>query len=130
MSLTVDGVWKAGVWASTVWASGVWYEPGAVPPPATPTTGGGSSKKKKGRKYPRKVMVRGALYTVRNLEEELQLLQAALDRAEYQDAISVQVETAKPVQSIRRRIKKVESERQKWLAKLRQADEEIILLLH
>ena len=126
MSLTVDGTWQAGVWASTVWADGVWRE-GATAP-ATPTTGGGS-KKKKGRKYPRKVMVRGALYTVRNLDEELSLLQAALDRAEYQDAVSVEPETAKPVQAIRRRIKQVESERAKWLRELRAADEELLILL-
>lgn len=129
MSLTVDGVWKAGVWASTVWADGVWRE-GAAPSVDTPTTGGGSSKKKKSRKYPRRVMVRGILATVRNLEEEMALVQAMLDRAEYQDAISAELSTAEPVKALKRRLKKVESEHQKWLAKLRQADEEILLLLH
>lgn len=127
MSLTVDGTWLAGVWNTTVWADGVWLE-GAVAPTA-PTTGGGSSRKKKGRKYPRRAMIRGVLYTVQSLDEELQLLQAALDRAEYQDAVSVEPETAKPVQAIRRRIKQVESERAKWLRELRAADEELLILL-
>ena len=130
MSLTVDGIWKAGVWASTAWADGVWQEGSAPVVVPAATTGGGSSSKKKGRKYPRRAMIRGILYTVNSLDEELQLLQAALDRAEYQDAVSVEPETIKPVQAIRKRIKKVESERQKWLAKLRAADEEILLLFH
>lgn len=74
-------------------------------------------------------MIRGALYTVQSLDEELSLLQAALDRTEYQDAVSVEPETAKPVQAIRKRIKKVESERAKWLRELRAADEELLILL-
>ena len=75
-------------------------------------------------------MVRGILATVRNLEEEMALVQAMLDRAEYHDAVSVEVATAEPVKALKRRLKRVESERDKWLAKLRQADEELILLLH
>jgi hypothetical protein len=74
-------------------------------------------------------MVQGILYTVRNLEEEMALVQAMLDRAEYQDAVTPGP-TAEPVKVLRRRLKKVESEHQKWLAKLRAADEEILLLLH
>jgi hypothetical protein len=75
-------------------------------------------------------MVQGILYTVRSLEEEMALVQAMLDRAEYQDAVSVESSTAEPVKALRRRLKRVESEHQKWLAKLRAADEEILLLWH
>lgn len=127
MSLSIDGFWKSGFWSQTFWADGFWYE-GAVTPPATPTpVAGGFSKRKP---YPRKVMVRGQVYTVRSWAEELSLLQAALDRAEYQDAASVSPETAKPVQAIRRRLKRVESAHQKWLKRLREADEELLILLH
>ncbi len=129
MSLSIDGVWKVGVWAQTVWADGVWYEGPPAPPPTTTTVGGGG-RKRKSRKYPRRAMVQGILYTVRSLEEEMALVQAMLDRAEYQDAVSVEASTAEPVKVLRRRLKRVESEHQKWLAKLRAADEEILLLLH
>lgn len=129
MSLSIDGVWKSGVWAQTVWADGVWYEGPPAPPPTTTTVGGGG-RKRKSRKYPRRAMVQGILYTVRSLEEEMALVQAMLDRAEYQDAVSAEPATAEPVKALRRRLKRVESEHQKWLAKLRAADEEILLLLH
>lgn len=102
---------------------------GTVTPAATPTiVAGGFSKRRK--PYPRKVMVRGTVYTVRSWAEELSLLQAALDRAEYQDAVSVAPETAKPVEVIKRRLKRVESEHQRWLKRLREADEELLILLH
>lgn len=128
MSLSVDGFWKAGFWSQTFWANGFWYE-GAVAPAASTTVAGGG-RKRKPRTYPRRAMVQGILYTVHSLEEEMALVQAMLDRAEYQDAVSVEASTAEPVRVLRRRLKRVASEHQKWLAKLRAADEEILLLLH
>lgn len=95
------------------------------PPPATTSTGGG----RKRRKYPRKAMIRGVLYHVQSLDEEYRLLQALLDRAEYQDAVSTEAVTAEPVKVLKRRIKRVASEREKWLAKLRADDEELLILL-
>jgi hypothetical protein len=129
VSLSIDGFWKAGFWTQTFWADGFWYEGDPVAPPASTTVAGGG-RKRKSRKYPRRAMVQGILYTVRSLEEEMALVQAMLDRAEYQDAVSVEASAAEPVKVLRRRLKKVASEREKWLAKLRQADEEILLLLH
>lgn len=75
-------------------------------------------------------MVRGQMFTVRNWEEELSLLQAALDRAQYQAAVTPSIELEKPIPRLQRRLKKVESERDRWLKRLKQADEELILLLH
>ena len=74
-------------------------------------------------------MIRGVLYTVQSLDEEYRLLQALLDRAEYQDATSVELSTAETVKVLKRRIKRVASERDKWLAKLRAEDEELLILL-
>lgn len=118
----------ASTWGSS-WGNS-WLETwgGATAPAVTtPTTGGGKSKRKK---WPKKVMVHGRLYTVRNREEEISLLQAALDRAQYQAAVTPSLELEKPIPRLQKRLKKVESERDRWLKRLKQADEELILLLH
>lgn len=127
MSLSVDGVWKAGVWATTCWADGVWREGDPPAPVATTTSGGGKSKR-----YPRRVMLRGRLYTVRNPREERELLQAALDRAKTLAAIAEPQEAAEAKRTALRfakRAKAVEREESQWLARLRQIDEELLLLL-
>lgn len=100
-----------------------------VPPePEVATTGGGRSKRK-GRRYPRRVMLRGVTHVVRSWDEELSLLQAALDRVEYHAAVEQTPELVKAAPVVRRRLKKVESARDKWLSDLRRADEELLIFL-
>lgn len=128
MSLSIDGFWKAGFWSTTFWADGFWYEGDPAPPPATTSTGGGG----KSKRYPRRVMLRGRLYTVRNPREERELLQAALDRAKTLAAIAEPQEAADAKRTALRfakRTKAVEREESQWLARLRQIDEELLLLL-
>lgn len=129
MSLSIDGVWKAGVWATTVWADGVWYEGPPAPAATTTTTGGGKSR----RKYPRRIMAHGKLYTVRNPEEERQLLQALMDRAKTLAAVSPEpteiAAVRKRIRAIERRVKAVDDSEAQWLRRLREIDEELLLLL-
>jgi len=129
MSLTVDGFWKAGFWSTTFWADGFWYEGAPVPPPAATTSGGGGRK----RKYPRRVMAYGKLYTVRNPDEERQLLQALVDRAKTLAAISPEPDEVaavrRRIRTIERRVKAVDDSEAQWLRRLREIDEELLLLL-
>ncbi len=101
---------------------------GVYVPPETATTGGGRSKRK-GRRYPRKVQLRGRMYTVRSWDEELSLLQALVDRAEYTAAVEASPIEEKAAVRLKRRLKKVESERDKWLKNLRRTDEELLIFL-
>lgn len=102
--------------------------PAVEPPPAT-TTGGGKSR----RKYPRRVMAHGKLYTVRNPEEERQLLQALMDRAKTLAAVSAEPEEVaqvrRRIKTIERRVKAVDDSEAQWLRRLREIDEELLLLL-
>ncbi len=78
-------------------------------------------------------MVDGRLYSVRNAEEERQLLQAMLDRAKVLAEISpepVEVKQAKKrALSIQKRMKAVDDTEARWLQRLRQIDEELLLLM-
>lgn len=113
----------ASTWADSWGAS--WLDSWARSAPAvvtpTVTTGGGR------KRYPKRVMVKGRLYTVKSWDEELQLLQASIDRIEYQSAIENLPESI--AQPIRKRLKKVESEHQKWVKQMRAIDDELLLLL-
>ena len=129
MSLSIDGFWKAGFWSTTFWADGFWYEGAPPAPAATTTTGGGKSR----RKYPRRIMAHGKLYTVRNPEEERQLLLALMDRAKTLAAVSAEPEeiaaVRRRIKTIERRVKAVDDSEAQWLRRLREIDEELLLLL-
>jgi len=98
---------------------------------AAAAEGGGSSKKR--RKYPRWVLVGDARARVNSPEEERQLLTAMMDRAETQ---VIEAETPAEVKQanarvvrIQKRIEKVDDREAQWLRRLREMDEEILLLV-
>ena len=127
MSLSVDGVWKVGVWAQTVWADGVWFEGARAAVIAA--IGGGKSRRKK---YPRRIMVHGRLYNARNANEEREILRTALERAK----ILVELEEPAKAEAIKqstiqivKRLKQVDNTEAQWLQRLREIDEELLLLI-
>lgn len=129
MSLSVDGVWKAGVWATTVWADGVWREGAPAVVEEAAATGGG---KKKRRRYPRKVLAYGQVHTVYSPDEERSLYQALLDRAKTLAAIGEPDdvrEAEKRIKRVIRRLEKVDDSEAQWLSRLRELDEELLILL-
>lgn len=94
----------------------------APQPEVTTSTGGGKS-----RRYPRRVMVRGRLYVVRSALEERQLLQAVLDRA--REAAPASPAEVRQQVRIQRRLKQAEDEEAQWMARLREIDDELLLLV-
>ena len=103
------------------------------------TEGGGKSKRRKAlerRKYPRWVVINGQRYRVNSPEEERQLLQAMLDRAQEQVQQAEDAGKEPPKQAkkqarlLARRIEKAEDAEAAWLRRLREMDEELIILLH
>jgi len=108
--------------------------PPAPPVPVTTKAGGIGHKKKS--KYPKRVYVNGKVYTVRTVAEERRLLeelaaqnreQAAILKA-LGDEVSAKRAEKKAV-AVQARVDTVAIAHEKWLAKLRQDDEELLLLL-
>lgn len=109
----------------------------AVTPTPAPTTRGGGIGKHRRYKYPRRIMVHGRVHTVRNADEERQILRAMLERAqlalEYADAVNDKpaVEQAKKrIVRIRKGLSAAEEARRMWLRRLLDEDEEILLAVY
>lgn len=108
----------------------------AVVEPTTPD-GGGRGAKGRGR-YPRRVIIGGRVYWVKNAEEERRLLadyiaslEAHKARLEERKAPETSVAKARvAIVRAERRLEKVDDREARWHAKLKDEDEEILLLLH
>jgi len=78
-------------------------------------------------------MVDGRVYAVRSPEEERQLLQALMDRAKTLAAVSPEPEEVaavrRKIRTIERRVKAVDDSEAQWLRRLREIDEELLLLM-
>ena len=93
---------------------------------------GGSSKSKRGRKYPRWVVIDGQRFRVNSPEEERQLLLAMLDRAKEVEATAAPAEAKqarKRIIRIEKRVKAVDDSEAQWMQRLREMDEELLLLI-
>lgn len=109
----------------------------AIPPaPPVPVAKPGGIGHGKKSKYPKRVTVNGKVYTVRTVAEERRLLeeiaaqnreQAAILKA-LGDEVSAKRAEKKAV-AIQARVDTVAIAHEQWLAKLRQDDEELLLLL-
>ena len=97
---------------------------------ASTTEGGGKSKR---RKYPRWVLVGDSRARVNSPDEERQLLAAMMDRAEAQVIEAVTPAEVKQANTrvvrIQKRIEKVDDREAQWVQRLREMDEEILLLV-
>lgn len=109
---------------------------GAVIPPvvAAVTAGGFAEGRRRRGKYPRRLYIDGRLVTVRNAEEERELLRQWLESLK-----QTIVESEKPAEVVKarraairvaKRIAKVDTRADAWAAQLRQYDEELVILLH
>ena len=104
-------------------------EPPPEPVPTKKRAAGGRSR------YPRRVYVGGRQYWVQNAEEERRLLlkhQRELER-KADDATSqpaAQAAARSAAVKISRRVEAVDTREQDWLARLRDEDDEILLVLH
>lgn len=106
--------------------------------PDKPDGGGAGAKLyQRKKKYPRKVIIGGEVIWVRSLAEEMRLL--AEYAAEQQAKLEALQETDAPAEQVRvQRIRVTKAsqrvtrrnEADEWIARLRQEDEEILLLLH
>lgn len=108
----------------------------AIPPAPVPVAKPGGIGHGKKPKYPKRVSVNGKVYTVRSVAEERRLLeelaaqnreQAAILKA-LGDEVSAKRAEKKAV-AVQARVDTVAIAHEQWLAKLRQDDEEILLLL-
>lgn len=116
------------------WLMNLGFAAGAVTAEVvTPDAGAGSSKRKRQRKYPRWVVIEGQRFRVNSPEEERALLQAMLERAQ------TQAEAAPPAQAkvatrkairIAKRLETVDDSEAMWLQRLREMDEELLILVH
>lgn len=105
---------------------------------ATPDGGGRGAKSRRKSKYPRRISIGDRLVWVKSAEEERELLaqyvaklEAEKARLEAKNAPKRQIAQAKvAVVRARRRIERVDDWEAAWLERLRQEDEEILLLLH
>jgi len=111
--------------------------------PTTPTVGagggagGGAKKHARRRKgYPRRVMIDGKLYLVANAEEERALLRQWRDRVE-REAMMLALEGAPQKKIAKAKVRVVRAEKRleeassredDWIAKLREEDEEILMI--
>lgn len=96
----------------------------------TAAEGGGKSKRK--RQYPRWVVIDGQRFRVNSPAEERALLEAMLDRARSVEATGSHPEAKAATKRIRRiikRIEKVPDAEAMWVQRLRDMDEELILLV-
>ena len=94
------------------------------------TEGGGRSKYR--RRYPRWAQIDGKRYRVNSPEEERQLLQAMLDRARTVEATGTHAEAQQAIKRqvrLKTRIKKVDDSEAQWLERLREMDEELLVLM-
>lgn len=111
--------------------------PAVTPPVVEETeTGGGKSRRKQGRKYPRWVVINGQKFRVNNADEERQLLQAMQERADVAAKTAEALgdkklakEAKKRAIRIEARQKQVDDREQEWLARLREEDEELLVML-
>lgn len=111
---------------------------GRVEAPVVATTARTGGIGHRRRKYPRRVAARGRLFTVKNADEERELLreleQAALDQAQIAEALGDEVtamRAKKLAHKIDKRVTAVDSREAAWLQRLRDEDEELLtLLLH
>jgi hypothetical protein len=113
---------------------GISAVPPAPPVPVTTKPGGiGHGRKSK---YPKRVTVNGKVYTVRSVAEERRLLEEMASQTREHatilkalgDEVSAKRAEKKAV-AVQARIDDVAVAYEQWLAKLRQDDEEILLLL-
>ena len=104
---------------------------------AEDTTGGGSSREKTKRRsrYPRRVVIDGAVYWVNNADEERRLLQAMAERAREQAQIAEALGDTELAETVRRksvriqrRVRKADDREAEWLARLRDEDDELLIL--
>ena len=102
-----------------------------------PGAGSGAKQYAK-RKYPRKVVIDGRAYTVQSAAEERELLRAYRDRLEA-DALRLALEESPKravaqakVRVIRaqRRLEEVDDREDAWMRRLRDEDEELLIILH
>jgi len=109
----------------------------AIPPaPPVPVAKPGGIGHGKKAKYPKRVSVNGKVYTVRSVAEERRLLEelAAQNREQAAslkalgDEVSAKRAEKKAV-AVQARVDTVAIAHEQWLAKLRQDDEELLLLL-
>lgn len=101
---------------------------------------GAPGKRGKGgkRKYPRRIVIEGRVYTVKSAEEERELLRQWQERVEA-EALRLALEGA-PKQTVakarvkvvraQRRVEEADNRESEWIARLMDEDEEILLLLH
>lgn len=85
------------------------------------------------RKYPRKVSIHGKSFTVKSAKEEAQLLEEAAKKNEEQSAILKGLGDKDSAKRAERKAAMAQGRAQKasqnWFTKLRQDDEQILLLL-
>ena len=134
-----DLLTRLGMYGGPRGLYGDFHPKGAV---VEPPSGAGGGLKKGGKKrakcWPRRIYIDGKLYTVRNAEEERELLRQYLDslRAkaevlEERDAPVEQVKKARiRVRRVARRIEKVATREEEWYRQLCEEDEEILMILH
>ena len=123
------------LYGGIAWGEAVEPEPEA---PTAPDGGGRGAKQYAKRKYPRKVVIDGRAYTVQSAAEERELLRAYRDRLEA-DALRLALEEAPKravaqakVRVIRaqRRLDEVDDREDAWMRRLRDEDEELLIILH
>lgn len=95
---------------------------------------GGEEPGRRRGKYPRRVYIDGRLVTVRNAEEERELLRQWLESLQQTIVESEKpaevVEARRAAIRVAKRIAKVDTRADAWAAQLRQYDEELVILLH
>ncbi len=129
-------------WDGQPSAQPYWSGEGDQTQPAKKRLGGGKFKGKRGRdRYPRRVFIEGKSYWVKNADEERALLAAYQARLE---AEKEKLETVAPtpvvaekvrkaaikIARVERRIEKTATREAEWLERLRQEDDEILLMVH
>ena len=127
--------WAEGAWVDAGWVTEAWSQVANVA--VVSTTTAGAPSRRRGR-YPRRVVIDGVTYWANSAAHERQLLEAHRSKVEA-DALVLAITNApadvvaKAKVKVKRaaaRVAQVDTREDEWMQRLRDEDDEILLVLH